>query len=136
MPILLTIASGLPKTCRRNHSLKNYFHLYFSCIEREQSEVKTVPFSVKTRDREILNPGQIAGELICNIIRNKHDTYLCNAGSSRWTGRSQSTSPHGTRNPSVVYDFRRDPTAPSVSPKVMVSTDILNLQSSHKNRKS
>lgn len=132
MSILLTIASGLLKTCRRFHSLKNYFYLYFSCIEREQSEVKTVPFSVKIRDREILNPGQIAGELIFNTTRNKHDTYLCNAGSSRWTGRSQSTSPDGTTNPSVVHDFRRDPTASSVSPMVMVSTDILNLQSSHK----
>ena len=83
MPILLTIASGLLKTCRRFHSLKNYFHLYFSCIERGQSEVKSVRFSVKTRDSEILNPGQIAGKLIFNITRNKHDTYLCNAGSSR-----------------------------------------------------
>lgn len=68
-------------------------------------------------------------------LRNKLITCLNSPPRSCcWTGKSQSSSPDGTRNPSVVHDIRW---AVSFNLTVsalaaVVSSDILTLQFTHK----
>lgn len=125
------------KNCHQFHWKKWRYILPVSCalIRRKEYsiEIRIHSTKISTSQRKQIEvkwcrslPAKLRNKLITCL--NSPPRSCC------WTGKSQSSSPDGTRNPSVVHDI---PRAVSFNLTVsalaaVVSSDILTLQFTHK----